>query len=228
MKLVIMRHGQSLWNMTNQFTGWSDVELSDNGVAEAVKAGNNLKLNNFDFDICYTSYLKRAIKTLNIVLEQMDKQWLNVIKDWHLNERHYGALQGLNKDETKKQYGEEQVFIWRRSYNVAPPKLDESDLRNPAKDVKYKTVSPSDLPLGESLEDTYNRVIPFFLSEIKPKLEMDKNILIVAHGNSLRALVKYLEKLSDEEITKVNIPTGVPLVYELDEKLNVISKKYIK
>lgn len=228
MKLVIMRHGQSLWNMTNQFTGWSDVELSDNGVAEAVKAGNNLKLNNFDFDICYTSYLKRAIKTLNIVLEQMDKQWLNVIKDWHLNERHYGALQGLNKDETKKQYGEEQVFIWRRSYNVAPPKLDESDLRNPAKDVKYKAVSPSDLPLGESLEDTYNRVIPFFLSEIKPKLEMDKNVLIVAHGNSLRALVKYLEKLSDEEITKVNIPTGVPLVYELDEKLNVISKEYIK
>lgn len=228
MKLVIMRHGQSLWNMTNQFTGWSDVDLSDNGVAEAVKAGKNLKLNNFDFDICYTSYLKRAIKTLNIALEQMDKQWLNVIKDWHLNERHYGALQGLNKDETKKQYGEEQVFIWRRSYNVAPPKLDESDLRNPSKDVKYKKISSLNLPLAESLEDTYNRVIPFFLSEIKPKLEMDKNILIVAHGNSLRALVKYLEKLSDEEITKVNIPTGVPLVYELDEKLNVISKEYIK
>ena len=223
-----MRHGQSLWNMTNQFTGWSDVDLSDNGVAEAVKAGKNLKLNNFDFDICYTSYLKRAIKTLNIALEQMDKQWLNVIKDWHLNERHYGALQGLNKDETKKQYGEEQVFIWRRSYNVAPPKLDESDLRNPSKDVKYKKISSLNLPLAESLEDTYNRVIPFFLSEIKPKLEMDKNILIVAHGNSLRALVKYLEKLSDEEITKVNIPTGVPLVYELDEKLNVISKEYIK
>ena len=144
------------------------------------------------------------------------------------NERHYGALQGLNKDETKKQYGEEQVFIWRRSYNVAPPKLDESDLRNPSKDVKYKKISSLNLPLAESLEDTYNRVIPFFLSEIKPKLEMDKNILIVAHGNSLRALVKYLEKLSDEEITKVNIPTGVPLVYELDEKLNVISKEYIK
>jgi len=227
MKLVIIRHGESEWNKLNLFTGWKDVDLSLKGQEEARDAGRQLKSNNFDFDICYTSYLKRAIHTLNYVLEQMDREWLPVCKSWKLNERHYGALQGLNKAETAKKYGEEQVSIWRRSFDVSPPKLSETDEQNPQNQPQYRDVSKYLLPLCESLKDTIERVIPYFNDIIKKDMESGKNVLIVAHGNSIRSLVKYFDKLTEDEIMKVNIPTGVPLVYEFDQNIKVINKYYL-
>ncbi|MBO6084545.1 MAG: 2,3-diphosphoglycerate-dependent phosphoglycerate mutase, partial [Candidatus Methanomethylophilaceae archaeon] len=227
MKLVLLRHGESVWNKENLFTGWTDVDLSDTGRAEAEEAGRVLTQEGFDFDICFTSYLKRAIHTLNITLEGMDREWLPVIKSWKLNERHYGALQGLNKAETAEKYGEDQVKQWRRSYDIPPPALEASDERNPAKQIQYSGVDPKDLPLTESLKDTVARAVPYFEAEIKPRMLKGERILIAAHGNSLRALVKTFEKMSDEDIVGVNIPTDVPLVYEFDRDFNVISKRYL-
>lgn len=227
MKLVLIRHGESQWNKENRFTGWTDVDLSDVGIQEAKRAGNALKEAGFDFDLCYTSYLKRAIHTLNNVLEVMDREWLPVIKSWKLNERHYGALQGLNKSETAKQYGEEQVKIWRRSFDITPPALAADDSRNPAFSEMYRAISPDVLPLTESLKITIDRVVPYFEDEIKPKMVAGKQILIVAHGNSLRALVKYFDGTSDDDIIGVNIPTAFPLVYEFDSNFNVIKKYYL-
>ena len=227
MKLVLIRHGESVWNKENLFTGWTDVDLSDTGRKEAAAAGKILKEEGFDFDICYTSYLKRAIHTLNYVLEGMDREWLPVIKTWKLNERHYGALQGLNKSETAEKYGEDQVKLWRRSYDIRPPALDEKDERNPAFNDMYRDEDKKVLPLTECLADTVDRVVPYYLSEIVPKIKAGKRILIAAHGNSLRALVKYVENISDEEIVGVNIPTGVPLVYEFDDDMKLIGKRYL-
>lgn len=226
-KLVLIRHGESLWNKENLFTGWTDVDLSETGRKEAMEAGRVLRSEGFDFDICYTSYLKRAIHTLNIALDNMDRDWLPVIKNWRLNERHYGALQGLNKAETAEKYGNDQVTLWRRSYAVRPPALEPDDERNPAFNEMYRNDDRSVLPLTECLEDTVARVVPYYLSEIVPRIESGERVLIVAHGNSLRALVKYLENVSDEEIVGLNIPTGVPLVYEMDENLKILSKRYL-
>lgn len=227
MKLVLIRHGESVWNKENLFTGWTDVDLSETGRKEAAEGGKILKAEGFDFDICYTSYLKRAIHTLNLVLENMDREWLPVYKTWKLNERHYGALQGLNKSETAEKYGEDQVKLWRRSYDVRPPALEENDERNPAFNPMFRDVPKENLPLTECLADTVERVVPFYLSEIVPKMKEGKRILIAAHGNSLRALVKYIENISDDEIVGVNIPTGVPLVYEFDDSTKLISKKFL-
>ena len=226
MKLVLIRHGESQWNKENRFTGWKDVDLSEQGFKEAAAAGEALKEAGFDFDVCYTSYLKRAIHTLNGVLDKMDRDWLPVNKAWELNERHYGALQGLNKAETAKKYGDEQVKIWRRSFDVPPMSLEESDERNPAKHDAYRNVTAK-LPLCESLKDTIARVVPYFEGVIKPEMVDGKRVIIAAHGNSLRALVKYLENISDEDILEVNIPTGIPLVYELDDNFKVVSKAYL-
>ncbi|MDO5519710.1 MAG: 2,3-diphosphoglycerate-dependent phosphoglycerate mutase [bacterium] len=227
MKLVLLRHGESVWNKENLFTGWTDVDLSDKGREEAKEAGRALKENGYDFDICYTSYLKRAIHTLNLALDEMDRAWLPVIKSWKLNERHYGALQGLNKSETAKKYGEEQVKIWRRSFDVNPPLLTEEDDRNPRVQEQYRKEVKDLLPLGESLKDTIARVIPYYESVIKKDMLAGKRVVIAAHGNSIRALVKYFENLSEDEIVSVNIPTGVPLVYEFDDQGNFISKQYL-
>ena len=227
MKLVLIRHGESEWNKANLFTGWTDVELSEKGVEEAKEAGHILKASGYDFDVCYTSYLKRAIHTLNYALDEMDRAWLPVNKSWKLNERHYGALQGLNKSETAEKYGEAQVKIWRRSFNIAPPALEESDERSPRNQEQYRNEEKSELPLCESLEDTIARAVPFFNEVIAKDMKAGKRVLITAHGNSVRALVKYFENLSDDEITGVNIPTGVPLVYEFDEDLKFIKKYYL-
>ena len=227
MTLVLLRHGESEWNKLNLFTGWTDVDLSDNGRSEAEAAGMLLKDEGFDFDVCYTSYLKRAIHTLNLALEEMDREWLPVIKSWKLNERHYGALQGLNKAETAEKYGEDQVKKWRRSYDIPPPTLAEDDERNPALQEQYRGVPKESLPLTESLKDTVARAVPFFNDVIRPRMLAGDRIIIAAHGNSLRALVKYFEDISDEEIVGVNIPTGVPLVYEFDPDFKVISKRYL-
>ena len=227
MKLVLIRHGESEWNKLNLFTGWTDVGLSEKGIIEANEAGFLLKENKFDFDVCYCSYLKRAINTLNIVLERMDRQWLPVIKTWKLNERHYGALQGLNKAETAEKYGEEQVKLWRRSFDVPPPALDKDDKRCPHNQAPYRNVDKSELPYNESLKDTIERVIPYYEEVIKKDMLDGKRVLITAHGNSLRALVKYLDNLTDEEIISVNIPTGIPLVYEFDDNFKVTNKYYL-
>lgn len=227
MKLVIIRHGESEWNKLNLFTGWKDVDLSPKGREEAMSAGKLLKENGFDFDICYTSYLKRAIHTLNYVLDEMDLAWLPVIKSWKLNERHYGALQGLNKSETAEKYGEDQVKIWRRSFDIRPPKLSEEDEQNPRSQHQYREFNKEDLPLCESLKDTIERVIPYYNETIKKDMEAGKRVLITAHGNSIRSLVKYLDNLSEEEIIEVNIPTGIPLVYEFDSDFKVINKYYL-
>ena len=227
MKLVLIRHGESEWNKLNLFTGWTDVGLSEKGIIEANEAGFSLKENEFDFDVCYCSYLKRAINTLNIVLERMDRQWLPVIKTWKLNERHYGALQGLNKAETAEKYGEEQVKLWRRSFDVPPPALDKDDKRCPHNQAPYRNVDKSELPYNESLKDTIERVIPYYEEVIKKDMLDGKRVLITAHGNSLRALVKYLDNLTDEEIISVNIPTGIPLVYEFDDNFKVTNKYYL-
>ena len=227
MKLVLVRHGESEWNKLNLFTGWTDVDLNEKGHAEAIQAGKLLKEEGYDFDVCYTSYLKRAIHTLNHILDEMDRNWLPVYKTWKLNERHYGALQGLNKAETAEKYGEEQVKIWRRSFDVKPPKLEETDDRNPANQAIYASVNPKELPLTESLETTIERVVPYFENVIKKDMKAGKRVIIAAHGNSLRALVKYFEDLSKDEILGVNIPTGVPLVYEFDDNFKVIRKYYL-
>ncbi len=227
MKLVLVRHGESEWNKLNLFTGWTDVGLTEKGIEEAKEGGRALKEKGFDFDICYTSYLKRAIYTLNYVLGEMDRMWLPVVKTWKLNERHYGGLQGLNKAETAEKFGVDQVKIWRRSFDTAPPTLEKGDERCPYLQEQYRAENEGELPLTESLKDTIARAVPYFESEIKPKMLEGKRIIIAAHGNSLRALVKYFEKLSDEEIVSVNIPTGVPLVYEFDENFNVLKKEYL-
>ena len=227
MKLVLIRHGESEWNKLNLFTGWTDVDLSEKGHEEAKNAGKLLKAEGYDFDICYTSYLKRAIHTLNHVLDEMDRTWLPVVKSWKLNERHYGALQGLNKSETAEKYGEEQVKIWRRSFNVTPPPLDPSDERAPINQDMFRDVDKSVLPLTESLEITIERAVPFFNEVIKKDMEAGKRVIIAAHGNSLRALVKYFDNISDEDIIGVNIPTGTPLVYEFDDNFNAINHYYL-
>ncbi len=225
--LVLVRHGESVWNKENLFTGWTDVELSDTGKEEAKEAGRQLAKQNYSFDICFTSYLKRAIHTLNLALGEMNEEWLPVVKAWELNERHYGALQGLNKAETTKKYGEKQVKLWRRSYDVQPPALDPDDERNPALQNAYRKVDKAKLPLTECLKDTVARVVPYFEANIKPHLDAGENVLIAAHGNSLRALVMYLDHISKEDIAGLNIPTGVPLVYHLDDDYNVIDKQYL-
>jgi 2,3-bisphosphoglycerate-dependent phosphoglycerate mutase len=227
MKLVLIRHGESDWNRLNLFTGWTDVDLSEKGIEEAISAGQLLKKEGFDFDVCYTSYLKRAIHTLNYVLAELDREWLPVIKTFLLNERHYGALQGLNKAETAAKYGEEQVKIWRRSYDVPPPVLEKDDERNPQNQVQYRAEDKKLLPLTESLKDTVARAVPYFENVIKKDMLAGKRVVVAAHGNSLRALVKYFDGLTDEEIIAVNIPTGVPLVYEFDDKFKVTKKYYL-
>ncbi len=227
MKLVLVRHGESEWNKLNLFTGWTDVDLSEKGHEEAKAAGRVLKAEGYDFDICYTSYLKRAIHTLNHILDEMDRAWLPVIKTWKLNERHYGALQGLNKAETAEKYGEDQVKIWRRSFDVKPPELSPDDERSALKQAMYRDVDPALLPANESLETTIERVIPFFEDTVKPAMAEGKRVIIAAHGNSLRALVKYLDNMSPEEIIGVNIPTGVPLVYEFDDNFKVLGHYYL-
>ena len=221
MKLVMIRHGQSQWNLENRFTGWKDVDLSEQGVQEAKKAGEDLKKDGFVFDIAYTSYQKRAIKTLNFVLEEIDELYIPVVKSWRLNERHYGALQGLNKAETAKKYGDEQVHIWRRSFDVPPPALEDDDERNVRFDAKYKNLDPKDMPKGESLKDTINRVMPFWESDISKSIKEGKNVIIAAPGNSLRALIKYLLDIDNEKILDLNLPTGVPLIFEIDENLKI-------
>lgn len=227
MKLVLVRHGQSIWNKENLFTGWTDVDLTEEGWQEATQAGELLRNEGFDFDCCYTSYLKRAVHTLDAILTELDRVWLPVEKAWELNERHYGALQGLNKAETAQIYGEDQVKIWRRSYDVKPPLLDIDDVRCPRIQEQYRNVQSIDLPLGESLEDTIARVVPYYCDVILPQMQEGKRIIIVAHGNSLRALVKYLEKMSPEEIVEVNIPTGIPLIYDLSADGDVLKKGYL-
>ncbi len=227
MKLVLVRHGESQWNLENKFTGWHDVDLSAKGMEEAKAAGQLLKAEGYDFDICYTSILKRAIHTLDTMLTEMDRVWLPVIKDYHLNERHYGALQGLNKSETAEKYGEDQVKIWRRSFDIKPPALTEDSEENPANQEMFRGIPKEDLPLNESLETTIERVVPYFESTIKQSMKEGKRVIIAAHGNSLRALVKYFDNLSDEEIIGVNIPTASPLVYEFDDNFNVIKHYYL-
>ena len=227
MKLVLIRHGESEWNKLNLFTGWTDVDLSEKGHKEAAAAGRLLKAEGYDFDICYTSILKRAIHTLNHVLDEMDRAWLPVVKSYKLNERHYGALQGLNKAETAAKYGDEQVRIWRRSFDVKPPALELNDARAPRNQEMFRGIPEEKLPLTESLETTIERVIPYFEEVIKPDMKAGKRVLIAAHGNSLRALVKYLDGLTPEEILNVNIPTGSPLVYEFDEDFHVLRHYYL-
>ena len=226
-KLVLLRHGESVWNKANLFTGWTDVDLSEKGVEEAHEAGRLLREGGFIFDIAYTSVLKRAIRTLWITLEELDQMYIPVINSWRLNERHYGALQGLNKAETAEKYGEDQVLIWRRSYDTRPPALEKNDERYPGHDPRYKNLSEDEIPAAECLKDTVERFLPFWFDTIVPTLEDGKRILIAAHGNSLRALVKYLDKISDDEIVGLNIPTGVPLVYELDDDLKPIRHYYL-
>lgn len=226
-KLVLLRHGESVWNKENRFTGWTDVDLSEKGIAEAGNAGELLKDAGFVFDVAFTSVLKRAIRTLWIVLDEMDLMWIPVYLSWRLNERHYGALQGLNKAETAEKYGEEQVHIWRRSYDIPPPSLDEGDERAPGSDPRYKDLTEKEIPLRESLKDTVARCLPYWHGEIVPALKSGRRVLITAHGNSLRALVKHLDNISDESIVKLNIPTGIPLVYELGDDLRPIKNYYL-
>jgi 2,3-bisphosphoglycerate-dependent phosphoglycerate mutase len=226
-KLVLLRHGESEWNRENRFTGWTDVDLSEKGIAEAHTAAQQLKEHGFDFDIAYTSLLKRAIKTLWITLEGIDRMWIPVINDWRLNERHYGALQGLNKKETVEKHGEAQVHIWRRSYDIPPPSLELSDPRFPGNDPRYVALGASATPRTESLKDTVNRFMPLWNSDIVPVIKTGKRVIIAAHGNSLRALVKHLDNISDNDIAELNIPTGIPLVYELDEVLRPIKHYYL-
>ena len=226
-KLVLVRHGQSSFNQENIFTGWTDVDLTNIGIEEAILAGKILKENSFKFDKCYTSSLKRSIKTSYIILEQLDQLYVPIIKDFHLNERHYGAIQGLNKKETSIKYGKQLVYEWRRSYSTPPPKLNEEDERNPANIEQYKNINKTELPLTESLEDTVKRVMPYFNDEIIPEIKKGKKILVVAHGNSIRGLIKYFDKLSDEEIVNVDIPNAIPLVYEFDENFEIIKRYYL-
>jgi len=226
-KLVLVRHGESVWNKENRFTGWTDVDLSDKGVREAQEGGRILKKEGYIFDIAYTSVLKRAIRTLWIVLDEMDQMWIPVERHWRLNERHYGALQGLNKSEMAQKYGEEQVHTWRRSYAICPPALEKDDARYPGCDARYKDLTEEELPRTESLELTVKRFLPYWNGTIAPVIKTGRRVLIAAHGNSLRALVKHLDEMSEEEIVKLNIPTGIPLVYELDEQLHPLKHYYL-
>ncbi|HME51214.1 MAG TPA: 2,3-diphosphoglycerate-dependent phosphoglycerate mutase [Candidatus Lokiarchaeia archaeon] len=226
--LVLVRHGQSTWNLENRFTGWTDVDLSEQGIQEAHESGQKLKNEGYVFDLVYTSVLKRAIRTTDIILDEMDLMWIPVFKLWRLNERHYGALQGLNKSETAEQYGEDQVKIWRRSYDVPPPSLEKDDEQFPGNDPRYKDVDENDLPLAECLKDTVARFLPCWHEVIAPVVESGKRVLISAHGNSIRALVKYLDNVPDEEIPEVEIPTGIPLVYDLEDDLTPIKHYYLE
>ncbi len=226
-KLVLVRHGQSVWNLENRFTGWTDVDLTEQGMAEARAGGQLLKEGGYEFDIAYTSVLKRAIKTLNIIQEEMGLEWIPVVRAWQLNERHYGALQGLNKAEMAVKFGEEQVKIWRRSYDVPPPALEWDDERHPRFDRRYAGLKPEELPATESLKITLERVLPFWHSTLAPMIKSGQRVLVAAHGNSLRAMVKYLDNISDAEITELNIPTGIPLVYELDADLKPVKSYYL-
>ena len=226
-KLVLLRHGESTWNRENRFTGWTDVDLSEKGLEEAKLAGQVLKKEGFTFDLAFTSVLKRAIRTLWIALDQMDLMWIPEIKSWRLNERHYGALQGLNKAETATKFGEEQVLIWRRSYDIRPPELEKSDPRYPGNDLRYLDLSESEKPLTECLKDTVDRFLPYWHQTISPAIRSGKKVIIAAHGNSLRALVKYLDQIPDDKIVGLNIPTGMPLVYELDDNLKAIKNYYL-
>ncbi len=226
-KIVLLRHGESTWNKENRFTGWTDIDLTDQGVSEAKEAGKILKKEGFKFDLIFTSVLLRANRTMDITLEEMGLKDLPIIKTWRLNERHYGALQGLNKAETAALHGEDQVLIWRRSYDIQPPALEENDDRFPGNDPLYKDVEEKDLPLTECLKDTVERFLPFWNNDIVPAIQDGKNIMLVAHGNSLRALVKHLDQISDTDILKLNIPTGLPLVYELDENLRPVNRYYL-
>ena len=227
MQLVLLRHGESQWNRESRFTGWTDVDLSPKGMAEARAAGRMLKEAGFRFDVAFTSVLKRAIRTLWTVLDEMDLMWLPVHRSWRLNERHYGALQGLNKTETVERFGEAQVKLWRRSYAVRPPKLEDSDPRHPRNDIRYSGLAPSDLPSSESLADTVDRFLPYWEETIAPAIRSGKRVLIVSHGNSQRALAKHLDQVSDKDIVELNIPTGMPLVYELDSELHPIRHYYL-
>ena len=226
-KVVLLRHGESTWNKENRFTGWTDVDLSEKGISEAHKAGKLLKSEGYKFDIAYTSVLKRAIKTLWITLEEMDLMWIPVVRNWRLNERHYGDLQGLNKAETAKKFGEDQVKIWRRSYDTPPPSLQKDDERYPGKDARYAGLTVAELPLTECLKDTVARFVPYWEETIAPTIKEGKKVVIAAHGNSLRALVKYLDNIPEDEIVGLNIPTGIPLVYELDENLKSLKSYYL-
>ncbi|MEX2598644.1 MAG: 2,3-diphosphoglycerate-dependent phosphoglycerate mutase [Dehalococcoidia bacterium] len=226
-QIVLLRHGESTWNLENRFTGWTDVDLTDNGRQEARTAGQELLKEGFTFDVAYTSVLKRAIRTLWIALDEMDLMWLPVVRDWRLNERHYGALQGLNKAETAAEHGEDQVLIWRRSYDTPPPALEPGDERLPSKDRRYANLTPTELPLTESLKDTVARFMPYWEGTIAPDVRAGKRVLIVAHGNSLRALVKHLDQVSDKDIIDLNIPTGIPLLYDLDDNLKPLGHRYL-
>jgi 2,3-bisphosphoglycerate-dependent phosphoglycerate mutase len=226
-RLVLLRHGESVWNRENRFTGWTDVDLSERGREEAVEAGRLLKSEGFEFDVAHTSLLKRAIRTLWLALSEMDMMWIQQSRSWRLNERHYGALQGLNKAETAAKHGEAQVKIWRRSYDIPPPPLTLDDPQHPSRDRRYRDLEPSEVPLTESLKDTVARFLPYWHSSIAPDITAGKRVLIAAHGNSLRALVKYLDGISEADIVELNIPTGIPLVYELDERLKPIRSYYL-
>lgn len=227
-KLVLVRHGQSIWNLENKFTGWTDVGLSSNGVNEAIEAGKVLKEKGFTFDLAYTSVLKRAEDTLTYILKEMNEEDIEIRRSWKLNERHYGALQGFNKDETRKKYGDEQVLLWRRSATVRPPELELNDSRYPGNDPKYSNLTKEELPRTENLVDTIKRVVEYFKEEIEPELKNNKKIIIVAHGNSLRGLIKYLDNISDEDIISLELETGNPICYELDDNLKPIKHYYLK
>ena len=227
-QLVLIRHGESLWNLENRFTGWVDVDLTPTGIQQAINAGESLKAAGYDFDIAYTSVLKRAIRTLWHAQEAMDRLWLPVVHSWRLNERHYGALAGLNKTETAAKYGDEQVHIWRRSYDVRPPLLDPNDPRTSFNDPRYSKLKKEEIPLGECLKDNVARVLPLWEESIAPALRSGKRVLIAAHGNSIRSLVKYLDDVSDSDIMEINIPNGIPLVYELDDNLKPIKHFYLE
>jgi 2,3-bisphosphoglycerate-dependent phosphoglycerate mutase len=226
-KVVLLRHGESTWNKENRFTGWTDVDLSERGVAEAHRAGQLLRQQGYVFDVAYTSVLKRAIRTLWIAMDEMDLMWIPVYNSWRLNERHYGALQGLNKAETAEKFGEQQVKIWRRSYDIQPPALTKEDERWPGRDPRYQDLDPQDIPLTECLKDTVARFLPYWHGTIAPAVRSGAKVIVAAHGNSLRALVKYLDNISDQDIVELNIPTGVPLVYELDEELIPVQHYYL-
>ena len=226
-QLILLRHGESVWNKENRFTGWTDVDLSEKGVKEAIEAACLLQRAGYDFDIVYTSVLKRSIRSAWIVLEQMDRMWLPMEKSWRLNERHYGALQGLNKAETAREHGKDLVSEWRRSYTERPPALDRSDPRFPGHDPRYRDVDVKDLPLTESLKDTVDRLLPYWFDTIAPAIRSGKRVLVVAHGNSLRSLIKYLNNLSDQELVDLNIPTGIPQLFELDHDLKTVAQHYL-
>ena len=226
-KIVLLRHGESAWNKENRFTGWTDVNLTEKGIEEARAAGRLLKSEGFDFDFTFTSVLTRAIRTLNLTLEEMDRVWLPVEKDWHLNERHYGALQGLNKAETAAKFGEDQVLVWRRSYDIPPPALEAGDERDASRDRRYANLKPAEIPRTECLKDTVARVVPYWSERIAPRVARGERLLVAAHGNSLRALIKYFDNMSDEAIVKENVPTAIPLVYEFDDSMKVRGRRYL-